>query len=206
MLRGNESSSPACLLRKCHFQRCWTSAQIERMLRAEGVVLPMYVLQMLTGFLLCVPFRLPDPASDTGGDCKQNRGPASGDSCRQRQPVRGTRLACVRGGGGRAKRSREYLGLGPALAWLCLPSGKPPFTFGMLTIFVEAGFRLQVVDLSKIQTTSLVFLLVRNLLFLYPHWLADDTPTLTTTWGWLCDKYTTWGISRHPSSFGFLAT
>lgn len=68
-------------------------------------------------------------------------------------------------------------------------------------ILVEAGFRLQVVNLSKIQTTSLVALQD-------PRWLADGTPpALTATWGWFCDKYMTWGISRHhPSTSGFLVT
>lgn len=107
---------PAFLGNVQHLHRLHTCSE-EPMVRPGGVVLgslPMHVPQMLTRSLLCVPFRLPDPASDTGGNCKQNWGPTSRNSCWQRQPVRGTRLACIWGGGGRTKRSREYLGLGSA--------------------------------------------------------------------------------------------
>lgn len=60
-------------------------------------------------------FRLPDPAPDAGGNCEQNWSSASGDPSEQRCPVRGTRLAFVRGGGSRAQRGREYLVFGSSL-------------------------------------------------------------------------------------------
>lgn len=65
--------------------------------------------------VLFPPFRLPDPAPDAGGHCEQNRSSARGNATQQRRPVRGARLAFVRGGGGRPKGGREYLVLGSPL-------------------------------------------------------------------------------------------
>lgn len=156
------------------------------MVRAEGALAASLRLCCGRSPGRCsVPFRLPDPAPDPGGNRKPNRGPAGGNPSRQRRPVRGTRLACVRGGGGRAKRSREYLGLPPfaplALAWLCCWGKSLPLWKGC--DLPEAGFRLEVMDLNEIQTSLVWSLSLFTILpFLCPHWLADDAPTLTTTW------------------------